>query len=164
MGLLQWMHRLVGGQKDLHLKRRIGNPATSHFIFISIFFLGYCAPDMRRCVIFMVLKTPALPLRCIHFNQFHFISYGAIGNGGFTHLLHTSSKGWRKLRMHELWMHALPTDYAEHKNLLQKSLSVQQSSAYAGQKGKKAINPEASLTLPLESKVLFIVKIPSCKP
>lgn len=61
-------------------------------------------------------------------------------------------------------MHALPTDYAEHKNLLQKSLSVQQSFAYAGQKGRKAINPEASLTLPLDSKVLFIVKIPGCRP
>lgn len=131
------MHRLVEGQKDLHLKRRIGSPATSHFIFISIFFPGLLYPRHEKMCNFHGLKTPALPLCCTHFNRFHFISYGAIGNGGFTHLLHTSSKGRRELRMHELRMHALPTDYAEHKNLLQKSLSVQQSFAYAGQKGKK---------------------------
>lgn len=164
MGLLQWMHRLVGGAKGFTSEEENRESCYFPLYIHQHFFPGLLCPRHEKMCNFHGLKTPTLPLRCIHFNQFHFISYGAIGNGGFTHLLHTSSKGWRELRMHELWMHALPTDYAEHKNLLQKSLPVQQSSAYAGQKGKKAINPEASLTLPLESKVLFIVKIPSCKP
>lgn len=124
------MHRVMGA-KGFTCEEENRESCYFHFIFSSFSFPGLLCPRHEKMCDFHCLKTPAPPLHCIHFNQFHFISYCAKGSGGFTHLQHTSSKGLR-----ELLMHALPTDYAEYKNLLQKSLSVQQSFAYTGQKDK----------------------------
>lgn len=164
MGLLQWMHRLVGGQKDLHLKRSLGNPATSHFIFISIFFLGYCAPDMRRCVIFMVWRPQ------------HFLSAAYISTNSTLFPMAPSEMvvshtyctrppkaeesyecmSYRCMLCLQIMLNT--KIYSRSPCLCNRALHT------LGRREKKAINPEASLTLPLESKVLFIVKIPSCRP